>query len=219
VPTAIHYAQSRDIGSELATAMTRLETRMFWSRPPAGAALHDRIVRFGEMLLTLKEKEKLGRSCEGEADLPTRIARLIESLLARHEQEYIQKSPAADSVPLRVKALRRCLLDRWTDEAADPAARRSAGDAIDDVQLVLQLFSYPGDYVAQRPTPERMAETIEKFEQDVFGRMRPIGRRRAKVVLGDPIDMAGQVRSGNRRTMVADLTERLERTIEQLVRR
>jgi hypothetical protein len=219
VPAAIQYSQSRDVSAELDAAMTRLETRMFWSKPPAGATTHQRIVRFGEMLLTLKEKEKLGRSAEDEADLPTRIARLIETLLARHESEYVTKSTSADTVPLRVKAVRRCLLDIWTDEAADPAARRRAGDALDDVQLVLQLFSYPGDYVVQRPTPERMAETIEKFEQDVFGRVRPIGRRRARVLLGEPIDMAHELRSSNRRTVVADVTERLEQSIDRLVRR
>ena len=92
-------------------------------------------------------------------------------------------------MPLRIKALRRTLLDHWTDEKADEAIRRQARAALDDVQLVLQLYSYPGDYVNEQPSIERMAETIEKFEEDLTGAARPKGKRQARVLLGEPIDL------------------------------
>src|SRR5205823_4022882 len=145
------------------------------------SSLQDRIVRFGEVLLTIKEKEKLGHSREAEGDLPARVASFIGTLLERLEKEHLKKTPSAETIPLRVKALRRHLLEVWADEAADPPARAQARRALDDIQLVLQLYSYPGDYVAESPSVERMAETVEKFEEDIDGFARPKARRRARV--------------------------------------
>ena len=217
VPAAIRYRYVEDIRPKLQAAMRRLEASMFWWKPPRGALLHERIVRFGEVLLTIKEKEKLGRSCETEGDLATRIARLIDTLLERLESEYLKKTHLAETVPLRVKALRRRLLDGWADETVDAKTRQHARDALDDVQLVLQLYSYQGDYITEKPSLERMAETIVKFEQDINGFGRPMGKRRARVLLGEPMDVSQVSRSGRTRPVVADLTDRLERAIRDLV--
>jgi 1-acyl-sn-glycerol-3-phosphate acyltransferase len=217
VPVGIRYRFVDDVSTRLEAAMKRLESRMFWMKPPPEAPLHERIIRYGEFLLTIKEKEKLGRSGESDGDLPTRIANLINALLARHEQEHLHVSACANTVPLRVKALRRRLLEMGTAENVDEATCRKALDALDDVQLALQLFSYPGDYIKEDPTPERMAETIEKFEEDVFGVIRSIGRRRATVRFGEPIDMKTESASGHDRTVVSKLTDRLEAAIGQLL--
>jgi 1-acyl-sn-glycerol-3-phosphate acyltransferase len=216
VPTAIRYRYIDDVRPRLEEAIKQVETRMLWT-PPHGAPLHERIVRVGELAVTIKEKEKLGRSRENEADLPGRIAFLIEQLLERNETKHLKKSPSADTVPLRVKALRRRLLEIWTDEKTSPDDKQSARDGLDDVQLVLQLYSYPGDYVAERPSIERMAETIEKFEEDLTGFARPKGKRQATVRLGDPIDLHAAASTGRPRTVVSDVTDRLEESIRGLM--
>ena len=138
-------------------------------------------------------------------------------LLHRLETEHLKKTPSAETVPLRVKALRRHLLPAWGDEQADPATRQQARAALDDVQLVLQLYSYPGDYLTEKPTLERMAETIEKFEEDIYGAARPKGRRRARVLLGEPIDLK-QVAGDRARTAAHDVTAQLEEAIQGLMR-
>ena len=217
LPVAIRYRFVEDISSQLDAAMKRLEARMFWWKPPQDASIQERIIRFGEVLLTIKEKEKLGRSGENDGDLPTRISLLIDSLLSRHEHELFEKSPSAPTIPLRVKALRRRLLAMGTDEQADEQTCRRALDGLDDVQLALQLFSYPGDYIAEGPTPERMAETIERYEEDVHGLARSIGRRRARVLFGEPIDMKQMCRSRGGRTDLAKVTEQLEESIGKLL--
>ena len=217
VPTAIRYRFVEDVGPQLDAAMKRLESRMFWFKPPPGAPLHERIIRFGEVLLTIKEKEKLGRSGENDGDLPARISILIDALLSRHELKHLKKSPSAQTIPLRVKALRRHLLELGTDEQADEGTCRDALDGLDDVQLALQLYSYPGDYIGEKPIPERMAETIERFEEDVFGIARSIGRRRARVLFGKPIDMKQACTSGRRRAVVTKVTDQLEESIRRLL--
>jgi 1-acyl-sn-glycerol-3-phosphate acyltransferase len=216
VPAAIRYRYVEDVRPKLEATMARLEERMLL-RPPPGTPLPERIIRFGEMVLTVKEKEKLGHSREAEGDLPSRIAHFTRVLLERLENEHLKQSPAAETVPLRVKALRRHLLEIWTDEKADPDTRAKARAALDDIQLVLQLYSYPGNYIAEKPTLERMAETVEKFEEDTRGWARPKGKRRAKVILGDPIDLKEALAAGKPRHVAADVTTRLEAAIQGLM--
>ena len=216
VPAAIRYKYVEEVAPKLEEAIREIESRMLWN-PPHGAALHERIVRVGELALTIKEKEKLGHSRESDGDLPGRVAFLIDELLKRNETKHLKKSPSAETVPLRVKAVRRHLLEIWTDEKSDPEAMRQARAALDDVQLVLQLYSYPGDYVSEKPSIERMAETIEKFEEDLTGSASPKGKRQARVILGDPIDLREAGAAGRPRTVAADVTDRLEEAIKGLM--
>jgi hypothetical protein len=121
------------------------------------------------MMLTIKEKEKLGRSFDDDGEtLPSRIRRLTNGILEKLETVHFGKTHADDPLPVRVKQLRRHLIDAICEDGATPEKSAAAHHALDEVHLVLQLYSYPGDYVASKPSPERMAETIEKFEEDVY---------------------------------------------------
>ena len=217
VPTAIRYKYVEDISAKLEESIKQIEARMLW-HPPHGAPLAERILRVGELALTIKEKEKLGHSRENQGELPSRIALFIEELLKRNETKHLKKSPSAETVPLRVKALRRHLLEIWTDEKADREPLRQAREGLDDVQLVLQLYSYPGDYITEKPSIERMAETIEKFEEDLTGFAHPKGKRQARVLFGDPIDLKVAAASGRPRTVAGDVTARLEQAILGLMK-
>lgn len=216
VPTAIRYRYVDDIRPEIEAAVARLEHSLRL-KTPRGASLDERILHYGEFLLTIREKEKFGRSFETAGALPERLALLTESLLERHETEYLKKSPSAETVALRVKALRRRLFEIWTDEAAGAEARQQARDALDDVQLALQAYSYPGNYISEKPSIERMAETIEKLEEDLDGFARPKGRRRARVLFGEPIDLSQADSSARPRIVAAETTDRLEAAIKELM--
>jgi 1-acyl-sn-glycerol-3-phosphate acyltransferase len=216
VPTAIRYTYLRDVTPALEESMTELEAHMRL-RPGRGRPLVDRILAFGDAMLTVKEKEQLGRP--GDGPLAPRIQSLIGAILDRHERAWLDKPTGpADSVSLRVKTLRQHLLARWAAEDCDDAQRAKAREALDDVQLVMQLYSYPGDYVAERPTLERMAETIEKFEEDVHGGLvRPKGDRAARVLLGPPIDVASETKGKRPRAAATELTKKLETTLRDLM--
>jgi hypothetical protein len=217
VPTAIRYHFIEDVGPQLEAAMKRLEARLFWWKPPRGASMPERILSFGEALLTLKEKEKLGKSRENEDDLAGRLAYLTDALLAHHESKFLGKSQSGEKVALRVKGLRRRLVELLAEETVDRETRLAIHDALDDIQLSLQAYSYPGNYILENPTQERMAETIEKFEEDIYGRRRSIGRRRAQILFGEPMDMKQESRVGSGREVVPDLTDRLEQEIRALL--
>jgi 1-acyl-sn-glycerol-3-phosphate acyltransferase len=218
VPTAIRYAFVDDVMPVIESQLARMEQRMML-KPRAGTPLHERIIRLGDVLLTIKEKEHVGRSLERDGDLPARIARLAEHVLARREAAHLGKTFPDEPVPVRVKQLRRKLLEAACDETADDGAAPipDVRDALADAHLALQLYSYKGDYLAQSPTPERMAETIEKFEEDLDGvEARPCGWRRATVTFGQPIDVKPFL-GGKSRTAATELTARLESDLQRLM--
>ena len=73
------------------------------------------------------------------------------------------------------------MIERLEFLAGSDPARRRCEEELEDVFFVVQLYSYPGNYVAQKATVERMAETLDKFEEDVLGRSTATirGTRRA----------------------------------------
>jgi 1-acyl-sn-glycerol-3-phosphate acyltransferase len=218
MPTAIRYQFIGDVVPALDRSLAALEARLLL-KPRHGAPLHERILRFGEMMLTLKEKEHLGRSYDDEGEtLPGRLGRLINALLERLETAHLGRTNAGETVPVRVKLLRQKLLEAMCEEDVTIDVSAAARGALDDVHLVLQLYSYPGDYISTRPSIERMAETIEKFEEDVTGTYAPpTGRRRATVVFGEAIDVKAHLGAGKPRAAATDLTAKLEASIQSIM--
>jgi hypothetical protein len=215
VPTAIRYTYLEDVTPQLEAAMNELEERMK-HKPGKGSPLAQRILRFGDAMLTIKEKEQLGKP--GDGALAARLTAIVTAILERHEIQWLNKTQSDSSVSLRVKTLRQQLLEIWLDEKLEIEQRNKAREGLDDVQLVMQLYSYPGDYVLENPSVERMAETIEKFEEDVYGGMiRPKGERSASVLLGHPIDVSAESHGLRPRAAATALTGKLEKTIKELM--
>jgi hypothetical protein len=61
-----------------------------------------------------------------------------------------------------------------------------------------------------------MAETIDKFEEDIEGTVRRKGPRRVLLRLGEPIDLS-QAGAGRPRVVAAEVTDRLEAAIQNLM--
>jgi len=219
VPTYIRYQFCADVTPALSAALAGMEQRLSL-KPKTNTPLHERILRYGEMLLTIKEKEKLGRSYDDDGEtLPGRITRLANGILEKLEVAHFDAARPDDPLPVRVKQLRRHLLDEICEPGTPPEIVTAAHDALDDVHVVLQLYSYPGDYITSKPSIERMAETIEKFEEDVYDDYaKPKGKRRATVTLGEPLDVktftAGGVKA---RAAAGELTTRLESAMTALM--
>ena len=216
VPCAAKYRYVRDPTPELEAVMAELEQRLYLRTLP-GRPLAERILRFAQAALALKEIEYLGETQPGP--LPRRIAALIEHILGGLERAY-GLAPRGQTVPERVKGVRRACLDRLEQDRGQAEREAEVGAHLDDVFLVVQLFSYPGDYVTERPTVERLAETVDKFEEDVLGyhMARGRGERSAVFQVGEPIDV-GQFAAGaaQPRRAAGPLTEALERSVQAML--
>ena len=218
VPTAIKYRflDGYDPLPELHNLMGDLEARFTWSNTP-GRPLLERMYRYAEGLLTLKELEYFDAPRSGA--LKERISGLRSHLLDKMEDRRCGMRHD-DPVPVRVKNLRSVCLKALADPQANPGEKAKLRQDLNDLFLVIQLFSYPGDYVRECPTVERLAEILTKFEQDALGVNVPAPRspRRAVVRLGEPIDVGRRLSSGGRtRDLSSALTAELELRIQGLL--
>ena len=186
VPTAIRYTYVEDICAVLPEAMARLETHILWA-PQTDLDLVERIYKFGEALLSLKEKEHLGHTLEGE--LPDRL-RTFRRLLLEQAESIYGRDKSVETHPERIRRLRgRIRTIILADEKPCADVLRECFRQLDRIYLAVQLYSYPGQYLRERPSVDRIAETLLKLEEDVFGNTMLKGRRRADITLCTPIDI------------------------------
>jgi hypothetical protein len=145
-----------------------IEMRCTWQKQ-AGVAIYERIVKLGKAILSLKEIEYLGDPQPGT--IPARLERLIDHLLTPLEAEWSggRRQP---SVAERAKVLRMAIVPDMADGDLPPAERERRLRQLADIYLAQQLALYPADYIASDPTPERILETVERFEEDLTGSAR-----------------------------------------------
>ena len=217
VPCGIKFFYEEDPTQQLHELMTQLDQRLFL-RPDQEKPLQQRIYRFAEALLALKEIEY--RETTQTGPLAQRIRSLAETILQTMEKRH-GVTVASSQVPERVKTLRQSII-RKIDKAQRGNAKISAAESaalsreMDDLFFVMQLYSYPGDYLRDNPSVERLAETLDKFEEDVLDRDIPTvhGKRRVEIKFGEPmlVDAKLSGRSG-----VTDLTQQMHANVQQLI--
>ncbi len=212
VPCAIRYTYLTDPTAELLGVMAQLEERAYW-RVRSDLPLEDRIYRFADGMIALKEVEYLG--CSQPGSLDERIAHLSDHILQQLAQRHGLIETAGQIIPERVKKLRRHVIAQLDAiEKTDPGREQLRKD-MDELFLVVQMFSYPGNYVSERPTVERMAETIDKFEEDFLDAPTAGIRatRSSVVTFGEPVP----VPVTRDRAAGAELTRELERRVQWLL--
>lgn len=167
-PVAMRYLFRGDLDAALSSVLDEIEARLSWRpRPPTSAV--ERIYRVGQALACLKEVEYLGHAQSGE--LTQRLADLIDHLLRPLEQQWVE-GRSDGSVISRVKRLRTAMLPDMIDGDLSDEQRDQRWLQMADLNLAQQLSNYPPDYVRSRPTPERLLETVERFEEDLTDHVR-----------------------------------------------
>jgi hypothetical protein len=87
-----------------------------------------------------KEIEYFGHT--GSENLPERIGTLVEFLLARVEVRY-EIAGGAATVPERVKTARREIIRRLEELPTDAPGTEQLINDLDEMFLVVQVYSYP----------------------------------------------------------------------------
>ncbi len=197
--------------------MDRLEQQLTW-RNARELHLVERIHRYAEALLTLKELEYLRQASSGT--LPARIAGLRSHILNGLEDRHLGRRHEADPVPSRVSELRRRCLEVLKAPGTSPETAAELRRDLSDVFVAVQLFSYPGDYLREHPTVERVSEVLMKCEEDILGSEvgAPHGPRRVILKLGEPIDVAARLKSGGKlKAVVGSVTTELAERIQAIL--
>jgi 1-acyl-sn-glycerol-3-phosphate acyltransferase len=184
-PVAIRYFFEGDLPAVLIPALEDIERRLSW-QPQSHQSLVDRVVKVGEALLTLKEIEYFESPQTG--DLKQRLTGLIDHLLVPLEIEWL-KGKREGNVVSRVKNLRTAILPELVAGEIAEVERARRWRQLADIYLAQQLFFYPPGYFSPEPTPEKLLETVERFEEDLTDQT-PVHRPfRAVVEVGEAIEV------------------------------
>lgn len=172
--------------------LTRIEDRHRISRRGTTVGERIRYLR-ASLIKSMEEIDRSRRERKRNRSIPQAVTSLPSSAVV------------ADAGPPEVP------LARLTTEESERL--KQLQQDMEDLFFVTQLSSYHGDYSAEKPTIERMAETIDKFEEDLFSLQspRPRGRRKAIVRFGEPIRISeSDLKS-------AELTAEMERRVQRLL--
>ncbi len=211
-PVALRYFFEGDLVAALAPVLEEIEQRLTW-QPQRQLALTARILKIGDTLLALKEAEYLGAPQPGAFD--ERLQRLMDALLAPLEKEWL-KGRRAETTVERVKLLRIAILPDMVAGELPEAERARRWRQLADVYLAQQLHNYPPNYFAPAPTPERLLETVERFEEDLTDNVRVHAPLRAVVSIGTAIEVAAtREKSADGDPLVAEIRRQLEAMLEE----
>lgn len=212
IPTAIKFFYVDDPTEQLLITMHRLEERVLL-RPAPHRPLIERIYRLAEGVVALKELDFFSATRSGS--VKERAATLIDAILTQMETRH--SLPSRGTVPERAKTLRQTLIKKLEDDDhPNPnGVMVHLQQEMEDIFFVMQLYSYPGDYLHADASVERLAETVDKFEEDILGRELPSvrGRRRVVVRFGAPVATTAD----GKKLSSAELTQTLHRRVQELI--
>ena len=185
-PVAVRYSFPFDVEAAAAKMLDEIETRLTW-RPTRDLPLHERFRKVGAGLLALKELEFLGHTQEGT--IGERINKLIDALLLPMEKEWTNGN--SDGHPVaRVKRLRSAILPDIVKGSLSEAETARRWRLLEDSTLAQQLYHYPPDYITEKASKARIIETVERFEEDLTGKVTVHGPVDATVTVGDAIEVS-----------------------------
>jgi 1-acyl-sn-glycerol-3-phosphate acyltransferase len=184
-PVALRYSFPFDVDAAVARMLDEIERRLTW-RPSRDLPLHERFRKVGAGLLALKEFQYLGHTQEGT--IADRIPKLIDAILSPLEAEWTNGN-AEGHVVARVKRLRSAILPDMIKGELDEAEKSRRWRLLEDADVAQQLYHYPPNYVGDGLSKARMVETVERFEEDLTGRVTVHGPVEAKVIVGDAIEV------------------------------
>lgn len=219
VPAAIRITHDAAVARTFSARLNELERRITWKPRPALDTV-ERIYQLGGALISIKEQEFMGEARNG--GLSERIQILQQHLVEEAERKH-NVSPGNGPIPARIKTLRQLIRKELiAGNGTLPREREDAlYDDLDRLFAALQLYSYRGGYLRQNPTPDRIAETILKLEEDVIGEGRYPAPRRAEIQFDEPIDAQEFLRAEGltAKTGVQPLTELLRQRIQGMLSR
>jgi 1-acyl-sn-glycerol-3-phosphate acyltransferase len=185
-PVAVRYSFPFDVEAAAARMLDEIERRLTW-RPSRGLPLHERFQKVGAGLLALKELEYVGHTQEGT--IGQRLAKLIDAILAPLEKEWTHGN-GEGHVVARVKRLRSAILPDMIKGDLDEAEKARRWRLLQDADLAQQLYHYPPGYVTDGCPKGRIIETVERFEEDLTGKVSVHGPVEAKIMVGDAIEVS-----------------------------
>jgi hypothetical protein len=229
LPVAVRYQFVQNMDEPIRQSLSGLE-RAVGLTAETGAEPYARLRQIGVAVLETMEAEYgLRRKVADAEDLTPRMEALKALLLNRAAALIgLPLSPEA-TLPERMRTLINAVyaVTHEEPEGTWPAYRERlhrqqaarVGPLMRDLNRVSNWIAVRDNYVRAHPTSERMADNLRRLEAEVFGAPRLRGLRRARVRLGEPIELApcAAEYQVDKRATVARLTHRLEDAVQALL--
>ena len=212
LPCAIKYTYVDDPTEAIEVTLDNLEKSLDL-RTSRKSGMVARLDAIFLRLLEENEERYLNRPSVGSRG--QRVEYLIEYILSRLEHKFLG-APTDLTIPVRVKRLRQSAIEQIESTPVKHQYQLECTEAMDDLFLVMQLFSYPVDYLANQPSIERIAETVDKLEEDILGAEPATvrGMRSATITFGQPFFVFGSDRG---QAQAEKITTRLETEVQHLL--
>ena len=184
-PVATRYSFPFDIEAAASKMLDEIETRLTW-RPSRRLPLVERFHKVGAGLLALKELQYLDHTESGTID--ERIPKLIDAILKPMEAEWVNGNGEGHTIA-RVKRLRAAILPDMINGELSEEEKARRWRLLEDADLAQQLYHYPPGYVSEGAPKGHLIETVERFEEDLTGKVSVHGPVDAHVTVGDAIEV------------------------------
>lgn len=211
-PVALKYYFEGDVNAAVEPVLTEIERRLTWRARPEATTI-GRVARVADALLCLKELEYVDAPQTGT--LEERQDRLIEHILRPLERKWL-KEERTGHVVARVKRLRAAILPDLVKEEHGPSDAAGRWRQLGDCALAQQLGWYPPGYLTPDSPPERLLETVERFEEDLTGQVRAHRPFRVLVEVAEPIAVPAE---RDRHAALDPLMERVEQELKTMLER
>lgn len=207
-PMGIKYLYQHDLLKAVDPVLSRLEEQITW-QPQRHLPLVERIRKLGVSLLGVKELEYFGSVQMG--GLAERQNRLIQCLIDPLEDEWFSKVNSDQGVVERAKNLRGRIVPLFFEKETTQQQKDLRWRQLKDIYLAQQLWCYPDDYLEGSPSAERLLETVERFEEDMTGKVTPHLGRKVIIDVGEAIEVSPK---RDRKAKVDPLMEEIRIALE-----
>jgi len=183
-PVAIRYKVLGPLEPGVNPVLAEIEALLHLAPEPA-VALRERVERIAAAMLSCYELEYFGGPQTGTVE--ERRAALLQKILHQLEDEWGGVRYDEETVQARVRRLRIAIVPVLTQRKADDAEHQRLWRHLTSIYLAQQLDNYPPGYLDGEPTPERLLETIERFQEDLTDKVRPHVPLQATITIGEAI--------------------------------
>ena len=230
LPVAVKYRFTQDMRPALRASLARLERHVGLPENRDGD-LYARLRAVGGAMLRSVEREyRLPAPKDPDDDLTPRLNAVREAILQRVATAAGVALPRGETLAERMRALLHVIETVTRGEAEEEAQtafdrklrrqqRERAQPLLTDLHRLANWIALYDGYVRADPTPERMADTLQRLERECFNKTMLGGPRRCSLRLGEPIDLAARwdAYQSNRRRAVAAVTGEVEAAVAALL--
>jgi 1-acyl-sn-glycerol-3-phosphate acyltransferase len=226
IPVAIKtfYIQNMDVSID--RALSRLEARLHPDSAPGNKNYQNRLLALGEALLKSKEQE-YGVLPQPGALLSERIRVVKETILTTIANQVGVEDHPEQILPDRLRDLFNAIDRISHQQNQNKGDEKSSGQINHDrakalrrsLETATNFMALDTCYLEQQMTTERFLDIIGLLEQEIFGRRRFWGQRKAIIKVDKPVDVngyAGQYRINKRETFQA-IAGSLEAKVRDMV--